>query len=137
MRRWPAGCFAWGLTPVLLGSKADEEWLQVVRGTGVGIRNLIGRTSPRQVVELARGATGAIGNDTGVMHVVTLAGCPSLVLYGSDSPPGRRRAARRRQRRQGSWRPEGRPARPVRGRGRRVAAIPPALTLTWVGAPFT
>jgi ADP-heptose:LPS heptosyltransferase len=92
---WPASKYAAlarrllrvGLTPVLLGSKADEDWLQVVRGTGVGIRNLIGRTTPRQVVELARGATGAIGNDTGVMHVVTLAGCPSLVLYGSDSLP--------------------------------------------------
>ena len=89
---WPASKYAAlarrllrvGLTPVLLGSKADEEWLHVVRGTGVGIRNLIGRTSPGQVVELARGATGAIGNNTGVMHLVTLAGCSSLVLYAGD-----------------------------------------------------
>ena len=75
------------LTPVLLGDAADEDLLRVVRGTGVGIRNLIGRASPAQITELARGASGAIGNDTDIMHLVTLAGCPSLVLYSRESMP--------------------------------------------------
>ncbi len=92
---WPAEKFAAlarrllriNLTPVLLGDRVDEDLLRVVRGTGVGIRNLIGRASPGQMTELARGASGAIGNDTDIMHLLTLAGCPSLVLYSRESMP--------------------------------------------------
>ena len=94
-KHWPAEKYASlarrllrvNLTPVLLGDAADEDLLRVVRGTGVGIRNLIGRASPAQITELARGASGAIGNDTDIMHLVTLAGCPSLVLYSRESMP--------------------------------------------------
>ena len=94
-KHWPAEKYAalarrllrLNLTPVLLGDAADEDLLSVVRGTGVGIRNLIGRAAPAQIIELARGAIGAIGNDTDTMHLLTLAGCPSLVLYSRESQP--------------------------------------------------
>ena len=31
---------------------------------------------------------GAIGNDTGPMHITAAVGCPSVVLYSADSNPG-------------------------------------------------
>ncbi len=94
-QHWPAEKYAAlarrllrvNLTPVLLGNAAGDELLKVVRGTGVGIRNLMGRTTPAQIAELARGASGAIGNDTDIMHLVTLSGCPTLVLYPRESTP--------------------------------------------------
>jgi ADP-heptose:LPS heptosyltransferase len=39
------------------------------------------------IVELARGAAGAVGNDTGPMHVITTAGTPSVVLFSEASDP--------------------------------------------------
>jgi ADP-heptose:LPS heptosyltransferase len=37
---------------------------------------------------LARTALGAVGNDTGPMHLIAAAGAPSLVLFSSESDPG-------------------------------------------------
>ena len=36
---------------------------------------------------LARAAAVAIGNDTGPMHLIATAGCPSIVLFSGDSDP--------------------------------------------------
>ena len=33
------------------------------------------------------GAAGAVGNDTGPMHLIATAGCPSVVLYSLASDP--------------------------------------------------
>lgn len=92
---WPAAKYAAlarrlvrrDLTPVLVGDEGDAEGLDPVRGTGVGIRNLVGRTSLQETIILARGAVGAIGNDTDMMHMVAMAGCPSLVLFSGESDP--------------------------------------------------
>ncbi len=50
-------------------------------------RDLAGPTSHAEVAVLARGAAGALGNDTGPMHLIAAAGCPSLVLFSDASDP--------------------------------------------------
>ncbi|MBN8903381.1 MAG: hypothetical protein J0H57_20345, partial [Rhodospirillales bacterium] len=37
--------------------------------------------------DLARAARVAVGNDTGPMHLIGTAGCPSLVLFSDESDP--------------------------------------------------
>ena len=49
--------------------------------------NLVNKTTIQDLCYLARGATLAIGNDTGPMHAFTMSGCNSLVLFSSDSNP--------------------------------------------------
>ncbi len=64
----------------------------IAQGTGTTIegafaRDLTGRTSFGDLAELGRAATLAVGNDTGPMHLLAAAGCPSLVLFSGDSDP--------------------------------------------------
>ncbi len=54
-----------------------------------GARDLTGQTSFGDLADLARAAVMAIGNDTGPMHLLATAGCPSLVLFSGDSDPAR------------------------------------------------
>lgn len=94
-KRWPMEKYAAlarrllrrNIEPVLLGAAAEEDLIGPARGTGVGIRNLIGRTSFQDIVALARGAAGAVGNDTGPMHLIAMAGCHSVVLFSGESNP--------------------------------------------------
>lgn len=45
------------------------------------IHNLCGATTMMDLPGLARGACGAVGNDTGPMHVFGVTGCPVLTLF--------------------------------------------------------
>ncbi len=49
--------------------------------------DLTGKTSLFDIARLARAAAGAVGNDSGPMHLIAAAGCPSLVLYSAASDP--------------------------------------------------
>lgn len=93
-KRWPAEHFAAiakltsraGITPVILGTKAEEKEAQIIEQSCEGqCINLIDQTSLAQIVTLARNAKTAIGNDTGPMHLIAATGCPSLVLFSSHS----------------------------------------------------
>ena len=108
-KRWPArhyGALAKalatrGLAPVVLGSVA-ERGLAAEIAQHVPVLDLTGRTDFGQLASLARAAKLAIGNDTGPMHLIAAAGCPSLVLFSRASDPalcaprGQRVAVRRR-----------------------------------------
>ena len=91
-KRWSADSYralasrlnAAGLAPVVLGSAAESELAFEI---GQAARDLTGRTEIADLAELARGAVIAIGNDTGPMHVIAAAGCPSVVLFSADSDP--------------------------------------------------
>jgi ADP-heptose:LPS heptosyltransferase len=94
-KRWPAEKYAalarlfmrLGITPVLLGGPAEAEVLaEIARHVPEGI-NLCGKTGFEEIAVLARGALGAVGNDTGPMHLAAAAGCPCLVLFSSESNP--------------------------------------------------
>lgn len=101
IKRWPAAHYrslaAWltrqGIAPVVLGT-AGERMLagEICTGAstqGDGARDLTGQTSFGDLADLGRAATVAIGNDTGPMHLLAAAGCPSLVLFSRDSDPAR------------------------------------------------
>jgi len=94
-KRWPADRFAAlgnqlaakGLYPVVLGTRADAEAIKVILGNCPHAMSLADQTSFADVVVLARHALGAIGNDTGPMHLIAAAGCPAVVLFSNESDP--------------------------------------------------
>jgi ADP-heptose:LPS heptosyltransferase len=76
------------MTPVFLGTGAEKATIDAITAECPGARNLAGETSLLDLVSLSFGATAAVGNDTGPMHIAALAGCSSVVLFSSDSDPG-------------------------------------------------
>ncbi len=88
-KRWPAVRYAAlglmlmkaGYQVAVIGTHAEAEVIAGVVAACPGIIDLCGRTSLYDIATLARGAAGAIGNDTGPVHLVALAGCPTVVLF--------------------------------------------------------
>lgn len=94
-KRWPVGAYtelarrlvAKGVTPVLIGAGADAHATGTVDSFCEGARDLTAETSFAEIVALARDAAGAVGNDTGPMHIIATAGCPTVALYSFASDP--------------------------------------------------
>jgi ADP-heptose:LPS heptosyltransferase len=94
-KRWPVAKYAalaqelaaHGANPVVIGGKGEAELGKAIRTASARVRDLTGQTSYAEIVALARQAGAAIGNDTGPMHLIAGAGCPSIVLFGVDSDP--------------------------------------------------
>ena len=92
---WPAGNYADlarrlisnGITPVVIGGATETQVGTAIATFCSGARDLTNATSMADIVELARGAAGAVGNDTGPMHVIAAAGAPSVVLFSHASDP--------------------------------------------------
>ena len=90
-KRWPvaayrrlAGLLAeQGLHPVVLGSAGEQALARDIQPA----INLTGQTDFGDLCDLARGARCAVGNDTGPMHLIAAAGCPSVVLFSRASDP--------------------------------------------------
>ena len=78
-----------GLTPVILGNFKDEETGNFISMNTNGCINLVNQTDIQDLCILARNAKLAIGNDTGPMHVFSMNGCNSIVLFSNDSNPVR------------------------------------------------
>lgn len=76
-----------GIQPVVIGNNDDVELgNRIIDGRSKGI-NLAGQTSLEELFKLANGASFAIGNDTGPMHLFSVQNCPSIVLYSYESNP--------------------------------------------------
>jgi len=96
-KRWPAKLYgalarelmARGIRPVVIGTKAERDAADIILGACVGAVSLIDRTDFMQIAALGGRAQLAIGNDTGPMHLIAAAGCPSLVLFSDESDPRR------------------------------------------------
>jgi ADP-heptose:LPS heptosyltransferase len=90
-KRWPAPQYRnlagrlaeRGIASVVLGAGAEADLAAEIPG---GI-NLIGQTSFGDLASLARAARFAVGNDTGPMHLIATAGCPSITLFSKESNP--------------------------------------------------
>ena len=96
-KRWPAEGYTAlarhlldrGITPLLLGAEAERTEIRAIAEAASGAHDLCGRTSLEALAALGRGATLAVGNDTGPMHLIAAAGAPALVLYSRDSDPAK------------------------------------------------
>lgn len=94
-KRWPVERYAAlasalssrGFTPVVIGGESERPLADAIAAQAPDARSLIGQTSFRDLIVLGRDAALAVGNDTGPMHLFATAGCPMLVLFGSDSSP--------------------------------------------------
>ena len=74
-----------GLPVVAIGADAERDVLDRLARSGV--RTLVDRTSLVYIVALGRRAVGAVGNDTGPMHLLSAGGCASVALFSHDSDP--------------------------------------------------
>jgi lipopolysaccharide heptosyltransferase II len=95
-KRWPAPSFAVlarslaqaGRSVLLLGSAKERELGEEIRvpAGGARVRNLCGKTTLGDVVDLLAAADAAVSNDSGLLHVAAAAGAPLVAIYGSSSP---------------------------------------------------
>lgn len=127
-RRWPAdrwaavaGALAAGGRPVVVTGGPDEAALTaaVVRGAGPApVVDLAGGLTLPALVTLVAGAALVLSADTGVAHLATAAGTPSVVLFG-PVPPSRWGPRRDTERHVVLWRGRqpGAAARPDGGLG--------------------
>jgi ADP-heptose:LPS heptosyltransferase len=94
-KRWPAAHYAelarrlaaQGVAPVLIGGAAEAAIMAEIRAVCPEALDLAGQTTLADLAVLGRMAAGAIGNDTGPMHMFAAAGCPAVVLFGPESDP--------------------------------------------------
>jgi ADP-heptose:LPS heptosyltransferase len=94
-KRWPVERFAAlaaslvsrGFQPVILGTAPEQKLADAILAACPAARSLVGQTSFAEIATLARQARVAVGNDTGPMHLIAAAGCPSVVLFSDDSDP--------------------------------------------------
>ncbi len=90
-KRWPtvhfatlarrlgdAGCAVW-----VLGSGADAEAGAMLAESGA--RDLTGRTTLGEAVDLLSAAAAAVANDSGLMHVAAALDVPVAAVYGASS----------------------------------------------------
>jgi ADP-heptose:LPS heptosyltransferase len=94
-KRWPAEHFAalarqllsQGITPVLIGRTAEQAEITAIQANCPEAISLCDQTSIADLAALGRMAALSVGNDTGPMHIIAAARCPSLVLYSAESDP--------------------------------------------------
>lgn len=95
LKRWPGTSYGQlarliadrGVTPVLIGGKDDQDSIQEIKTVCPSVLDLSGQTSLYQIIELGRRAKAVVGNDTGPLHMVSLAKCPTVVLWSRASDP--------------------------------------------------
>ena len=94
-KRWPAAYFARlagalrqrGHSVWLIGSAKDNAIGEEIDQASDGAcRNLCGRTSLDQAIDLLAAACFIVTNDSGLMHVAAALDRPMLALFGSSSP---------------------------------------------------
>jgi heptosyltransferase-2 len=66
---------------VVLGSSSEKVAAENIHG-----KNLVGKTTLDEAIDLIAGAAAVVSNDSGLMHVAAAAGRPLVALFGSSSP---------------------------------------------------
>ena len=91
-KRWPVDRFAkiatWvadvGITPVVLGTKAEGDIGTQITKMEPRTKSLVGRTDLFQLATLAERAVFALGGDTGPMHLAAAARTPGVCLFAQE-----------------------------------------------------
>jgi len=94
-KRWPVDRFrviaeemtARDIVPVVIGSHSEAGLAADILVNCPGGIDLTGQTDLLQLATLVGRASGAVGNDTGPMHLIAVSGCPCLVLFSGESDP--------------------------------------------------
>jgi len=94
-KRWPRDGYAalarglagQGRQPILIGAGDEVARNAAIAAACPVAIDLTGRTELADIARLARAAAGAVGNDSGPMHLIAAAGCPSVVLFSAASDP--------------------------------------------------
>ncbi len=95
-KRWPIEHYAElarriieaGMEVAILGGKAEGVLAQEIQRREPRVKNLVTRTDLFQIITLAERAKLVVGNDTGPMHMATLAGAPGVALFAlTESNP--------------------------------------------------
>lgn len=94
-KRWPkasyreliTGIASMGITPIIVGTKSESDLAHKISDDVDGVISLVGQTSLLELITLVKGARFAVGNDSGPMHIASVAGVPSIVLYSHASDP--------------------------------------------------
>ncbi len=95
VKRWPADRYAEvarrllgrGLTPVVLGGRAEAALAGAILAACPGAVDLTCRTTIEDIAALAAGAAVVLGNDTGPVHLAASAGAPTVVLFSAAGVP--------------------------------------------------
>jgi len=93
-KRWPAASYREiagsisdrGVLPLVIGGPDEFDLAAEIAANGVA-KSIAGDTSFADIAEMSRHAAGAVGNDTGPMHIAAICGCPSVVLFSKASNP--------------------------------------------------
>jgi ADP-heptose:LPS heptosyltransferase len=95
-RRWPAGRFAWlarqlgrgGGRVVLTGDRRERSLAhRIAAAAGLPPRAVLaGRTDLVELADLVAGARVLVAGDTGVAHLASAYGTPSVLLFGPQPP---------------------------------------------------
>jgi len=101
-KRWPEEQYAAlssqllerGITPAIIGGPSEKDIAAEIAKQEPRTENLVGRTSLFQIVTLAERAVLVIGNDTGPMHMSTLAGAKGVALFATDESDPRQACPR-------------------------------------------
>lgn len=96
-KRWPAEYFSAlckklaedGFNTVLMGGETEFKISSMIQNGNPYCVDLTGQTDYGDIAELARTAAGAIGNDTGPIHIIAPTGCPTLVLFSKKTNPAK------------------------------------------------
>jgi heptosyltransferase-1 len=76
-----------GASAVLLGTTADAGFAAAVHRLAPGpLRDLVGRTSLRQLLAVLHRAAVVFGPDSGALHLAAAVGTPVVSLWGATSP---------------------------------------------------
>lgn len=76
-----------GLTPVILGGPSDIEAGNRIQAFSSGpVALLAGKTTLSQTAALVKGAALLVGVDTGLTHMGTAFGLPTVALFGATCP---------------------------------------------------
>jgi ADP-heptose:LPS heptosyltransferase len=94
-KRWPVEFFgalaeilaARGQTPIIVGAAQDAPLAAAIRAICPAAIDLTGRTNLRQLASVVAGASLAVGNDTGPLHLAAATGIPCIALFSAESDP--------------------------------------------------